>query len=170
MELGRFVRMGPVHSCGPGDGALLSRVADAGSSLPGSVVLAGMMGRMVEMGFDSPRPSIINRLLFIIMCKYVIYDSTDHRVGGVFKSFSEAIGFKRSYGNDGWCVSEVSLRRPPSERQLRGLEFIERELGVKYGGELDDRDGVSLFLGEYLELAREHEREIRDGYNAAFWL
>lgn len=51
-----------------------------------------------------------------------------------------------------------------TSRQKRAVAFCERMVGVKFSGDLDDYNSVSVFLRKYLERARIEQATIMDNW------
>lgn len=56
-----------------------------------------------------------------------------------------------------------------TERQRAAVHFCEQWLNVTFEGNINDRWQVSVFLGEYLQEAKDLYDELRCEYEAYLW-
>lgn len=56
-----------------------------------------------------------------------------------------------------------------TDRQKAAIHFCEQWLNITFEGNINDRRQVSVFLGEYLQEAKNLYDEIRCDYEAYLW-
>ena len=56
-----------------------------------------------------------------------------------------------------------------TDRQKAAIHFCEQWLNITFEGNINDRRQVSIFLGEYLQEAKNLYDEIRCDYEAYLW-
>ena len=56
-----------------------------------------------------------------------------------------------------------------TERQRAAVHFCEQWLNVTFEGNIEDKYQVSIFLGEYLQDAKNLYNEVRCEYEAYLW-
>ena len=56
-----------------------------------------------------------------------------------------------------------------TDRQKAAIHFCEQWLNIAFEGNINDRRQVSIFLGEYLQEAKNLYDEIRCDYEAYLW-
>lgn len=56
-----------------------------------------------------------------------------------------------------------------TDRQKAAIHFCEQWLNITFNGDIEDRYQVSIFLGEYLQEAKDLHNELRCEYEAYLW-
>lgn len=56
-----------------------------------------------------------------------------------------------------------------TDRQKASVHFCEQWLNITFNGDIEDRYQVSIFLGEYLQEAKDLYNELRCEYEAYLW-
>ena len=56
-----------------------------------------------------------------------------------------------------------------TDRQKASVHFCEQCLNITFNGDIEDRYQVSIFLGEYLQEAKDLYNELRCEYEAYLW-
>nr|DAI06220.1 MAG TPA: hypothetical protein [Crassvirales sp.] len=56
-----------------------------------------------------------------------------------------------------------------TNRQKAAIHFCEQWLNITFNGDIEDRYQVSIFLGEYLQEAKDLYNELRCEYEAYLW-
>lgn len=56
-----------------------------------------------------------------------------------------------------------------TDRQKAAVHFCEQWLNITFNGNIEDRYQVSIFLGEYLQEAKDLHNELRCEYEAYLW-
>lgn len=56
-----------------------------------------------------------------------------------------------------------------TNRQKAAVHFCEQWLDITFNGDIEDRYQVSIFLGEYLQEAKDLYNELRCEYEAYLW-
>ena len=56
-----------------------------------------------------------------------------------------------------------------TDRQKAAIHFCEQWLNITFEGNINDRRQVSVFLGEYLQEAKDLYNEVRCEYEAYLW-
>lgn len=56
-----------------------------------------------------------------------------------------------------------------TNRQKAAIHFCEQWLNITFNGDIEDRYQVSIFLGEYLQEAKDLHNELRCEYEAYLW-
>ena len=56
-----------------------------------------------------------------------------------------------------------------TDRQKAAVHFCEQWLNITFNGDIEDRYQVSIFLGEYLQEAKDLYNELRCEYEAYLW-
>ena len=56
-----------------------------------------------------------------------------------------------------------------TDRQKAAIHFCEQWLNITFNGDIEDRYQVSIFLGEYLQEAKDLHNELRYEYEAYLW-
>ena len=56
-----------------------------------------------------------------------------------------------------------------TDRQKVAVHFCEQWLNITFNGDIEDRYQVSIFLGEYLQEAKDLYNELRCEYEAYLW-
>lgn len=56
-----------------------------------------------------------------------------------------------------------------TNRQKAAVHFCEQWLDITFNGDIEDRYQVSIFLGEYLQEAKDLHNELRCEYEAYLW-
>lgn len=56
-----------------------------------------------------------------------------------------------------------------TNRQKAAVHFCEQWLNITFNGDIEDRYQVSIFLGEYLQEAKDLYNELRCEYEAYLW-
>lgn len=56
-----------------------------------------------------------------------------------------------------------------TDRQKAAIHFCEQWLNITFNGDIEDRYQVSIFLGEYLQEAKDLYNELRCEYEAYLW-
>lgn len=103
------------------------------------------------------------------MERYIVLDSTGHRVGIPFKEWKEASIYKTIYGRQDWKITKVKItesNRRSTEKQIDAVHFCESWLNIKFTGDITNFYEVSEFLSKYLEEAKMFYTEIRSEYEA----
>lgn len=56
-----------------------------------------------------------------------------------------------------------------TDRQKAAVHFCEQCLNITFSGNIENRYEVSIFLGEYLQEAKDLHNELRCEYEAYLW-
>lgn len=56
-----------------------------------------------------------------------------------------------------------------TNRQKAAIHFCEQWLNITFNGDIENRYQVSIFLGEYLQEAKDLYNELRCEYEAYLW-
>lgn len=56
-----------------------------------------------------------------------------------------------------------------TDRQKAAVHFCEQWLNITFSGNIENRYEVSIFLGEYLQEAKDLHNELRCEYEAYLW-
>ena len=56
-----------------------------------------------------------------------------------------------------------------TKRQKAAIHFCEQWLNITFNGDIENRYQVSIFLGEYLQEAKDLYNELRCEYEAYLW-
>ena len=103
--------------------------------------------------------------------KYVVYDTTGNPVGVPFKTIREAEEYKAFNRRFDWTVRliDINIWRESTPKQRGALTFCEGVLGIQFEGNRYDFYDVSDFFSEYLEEAKQVERELTCSYSSYMW-
>lgn len=56
-----------------------------------------------------------------------------------------------------------------TDRQKAAVHFCEQWLNITFNGDIEDKYQVSIFLGEYLQEAKDLHNELRCEYEVYLW-
>ena len=101
------------------------------------------------------------------MKKYIVYDSTENPVGGIFSTREGAEIYKTVCGRPDWTVKleHIHIDRKSTERQRRAVSFVEEWCNISFEGNINDFYEVSDFLAVNLDIAK----EIASDAAASYW-
>lgn len=101
------------------------------------------------------------------MKKYIVFDSTGHKVGIPFNSLKDAQAYKAIFGRYDWPIKlvQVKIERKSTAKQKAAVHFCEQWLHTVFEGNIEDFYEVSDFLSDYLDLAK----EIAEDASASYW-
>ena len=91
------------------------------------------------------------------MKKYIVSDSTGHKVGIPFKTRRDAEQYKAIYGRFDWTIAvcDMPITRKSTPKQREAVSFIEEWLDISFKGNIEDFYEISDFLDNHLEIAKE---------------
>ena len=61
------------------------------------------------------------------------------------------------------------MNRTTTKKQRAAVHFCEQWLNITFEGNIEDKYQVSIFLGEYLQDAKDLYNEVRCEYEAYLW-
>lgn len=96
--------------------------------------------------------------------KYGVIDSTNHYIRG-FDNWNSARCFVSMHGRPDWTIiSFYPSNLKSTSKQRAAVKFCEHILSVDFDGNIESFQDCSAFLGEYLEIAKQHYTELKCEY------